>query len=146
MNETFDEDKILAHLNKILEFELAGVVRYTHYSLMAYRYGRLPVVSWLREQATETLQHAQQAGELITHLGGHLSLGIGPLLETCRNDIGDILCAALDHEQSALVHYHRLLTLTQGHSILLEEYAKRMIARRKHAWESAIRCCVRSVT
>ena len=31
-------------LNKIMEHELAGVVRYTHYSLMVYGYNRIPIV------------------------------------------------------------------------------------------------------
>ena len=84
-------DKIVAMLNRIMESELAGVVRYTHYSLMVFGYNRLPIISWLRGQAEEFLAHAHKAGELITHLGGHPSLGIGPLLETDKHDIGDIL-------------------------------------------------------
>jgi bacterioferritin len=32
-------------LNKIMELELAGVVRYTHYSLMVFGYNRIPIVS-----------------------------------------------------------------------------------------------------
>ena len=84
-------NEIIKALNSILEFELAGVVRYTHYALMVYGYNRIPIVSWLREQATESLGHADKAGEIITHLGGHPSLAIGPLLETHNHDIGDIL-------------------------------------------------------
>ena len=68
-------------LNRILEAELAGVVRYTHYSFLVYGYNRIPIVSWLREQASESLLHAQQAGEMITHLGAYPSLTIGPLLD-----------------------------------------------------------------
>lgn len=128
MAESLDTAAVCAQLNKILEFELAGVVRYTHYSLMVYGYGRIPIVAWLREQADESLSHAQQAGELITHLGEHPSLGIGPLLETHQHNIGDILRESLEHEQAALAHYHQLLALTQGRSVLLEEYARRLIA------------------
>ena len=54
-------------LNTILELELAGVVRYTHYALMVFGYNRIPIVSWLRSQAAESLTHADKAGELITH-------------------------------------------------------------------------------
>lgn len=85
------QDKVVKLLNRILELELAGVVRYTHYSLMVFGYNRIPIISWLRAQADESLVHANKAGELITHLGGHPSLGIGPLLETHNHDIGDIL-------------------------------------------------------
>ena len=82
----------------------------------------------MREQARESLDHAQKAGELITHFGGHPSLAIGPLLETEKHDIGDILRESLDHERAALESYHDLLSITAGRSILLEEYARPLIA------------------
>ena len=122
-----DVKKTIAALNKILEAELAGVVRYTHYSLMVFGYNRIPIVSWLREQSTESLTHAQQAGELITHFGGHPSLGIGKLLETHNHDIGDILRESLAHEKATLILYHELLALVEGKSIMLEEYARQLI-------------------
>ena len=122
-----DNKKIIDALNKILELELAGVVRYTHYSLMVYGFSRIPIISWLRDQATESLDHANKAGEVITNLGGHPSLAIGPLLETENHDIGDILRESLDHEMSALNSYKDLLKLVEGHSVMLEEYAREMI-------------------
>ena len=122
-----DNQKIIDALNTILEFELAGVVRYTHYALMVYGYGRIPITSWLRGQATESLVHANQAGELITNLGGHPSLAIGPLLETHNHDIGTILRESLDHERDSLNSYKALLALVEGESIMLEEYARTMI-------------------
>ena len=122
-----DNQKIIDALNTILEFELAGVVRYTHYALMVYGYGRIPITSWLRGQATESLAHANQAGELITNLGGHPSLAIGPLLETHNHDIGTILRESLDHERDSLNSYKTLLALVEGESIMLEEYARTMI-------------------
>jgi bacterioferritin len=126
---SIDNNAVITVLNKILETELAGVVRYTHYSFMIVGYNRIPIVSWLRSQVTESLIHANEAGELITHLGGHPSLGIGALLETHRHDVGDILRESLDHEMYALSTYHDLLDLVNGHSVLLEEYARRMIAQ-----------------
>ena len=114
-------------LNTILEMELAGVVRYTHYALMVYGYNRIPIVSWLRSQATESLDHANKAGELITHLGGHPSLAIGPLLETHNHDIGGILRESLEHESASLECYRKLLKLVEGNSVMLEEYAREMI-------------------
>jgi bacterioferritin len=122
-----DNNKIIASLNKILEMELAGVVRYTHYALMVYGYSRIPIISWLRGQATESLTHADQAGELITNLGGHPSLAIGPLLETHNHDIGNILRESLDHETTSLNCYKELLNLVDGESVMLEEYARQMI-------------------
>lgn len=127
-NPQIDTDAVVSVLNNILEAELAGVVRYTHYSLMVFGYNRIPIVSWMRNQATESLAHANEAGELITQLNNHPSLGIGTLLETHRHDIGDILRESLDHEILALAEYSKLLDLVNGRNVLLEEYARRMIA------------------
>jgi bacterioferritin len=127
-NPQIDTDAVVSVLNNILEAELAGVVRYTHYSLMVFGYNRIPIVSWMRNQATESLAHANEAGELITQLNNHPSLGIGALLETHRHDIGDILRESLDHEILALAEYSKLLDLVNGRNVLLEEYARRMIA------------------
>ena len=123
-----DQEAVIKVLNAILEAELAGVVRYTHYAFMVFGYNRLPIVAWLRTQATEALAHANEAGEIITHLGGHPSLGIGSLLETYKHDIGDILRESLEHETQALIQYHRLLKLVDDRHVLLEEYARRMCA------------------
>mgnify|MGYP000850444009 CR=1 FL=1 len=114
-------------LNRIMELELAGVVKYTHYSLMVYGYNRIPIVSWLKGNADESLAHAYKAGELVTLLGGHPSLKIGPLLETAKHDIGDILRESLEHEKIALAAYYDLLQIAGGSSVLLEEYAREMI-------------------
>ncbi len=128
MMDSFDKTAVVEHLNKILELEMAGVVRYTHYAFMIYGYNRIPIVSWMQSQAEESLRHAREAGELITHLGEHPSLAIGPLLETHKHDIGDILRESLEHERQALETYRSLLELVKDKSILLEEYARRMIS------------------
>jgi bacterioferritin len=114
-------------LNKIMELELAGVVRYTHYSLMVYGYNRIPIVAWLKGNADESLLHAHKAGELVTLLGGHPSLKIGPLLETEKHDLGDILRESLEHEKNSIGAYYELLKAAEGKSVLLEEYAREMI-------------------
>ncbi|OGB28685.1 MAG: bacterioferritin [Burkholderiales bacterium RIFCSPLOWO2_12_FULL_61_40] len=116
-------------LNRIMELELAGVVRYTHYSLMVYGYNRIPIVSWLKDNAQEGLGHAHRAGELVTLLGGHPSLKIGALLETAKHDIGDILRESLEHEKNALAAYYALLKIAEGTSVLLEDYARDMIVQ-----------------
>lgn len=119
-----NQDSALEHLNLILEAELAGVVRYTHYSLMVFGYNRIPIVSWLRDQATESLAHALEAGELITHFGGHPSLGIGKLLESENHDIGDILRESLEHEKDTLKLYKSMLKVVENESVMLEEYCR----------------------
>jgi bacterioferritin len=125
--QELDKAAVVAVLNRIVETELAGVVRYTHYSLMIFGYNRIPIVSWMRGQATESLGHAQEAGEKITHLGEHPSLSIGPLLETHRHDLGDILRESLEHERGGLQLYRDLLRLVEGRSVFLEEYARQMV-------------------
>jgi len=126
MNETENKSAIDI-LNKILELELAGVVRYTHYAQMVFGYNRIPIVSWLKSNGDESLAHAHKAGEFVTLLGGHPSLKIGPLLETHKHDIGDILRESLEQERSTLAAYYELLKLTEGKSVALEEYAREMI-------------------
>jgi bacterioferritin len=123
------KDKAIGILNKILEIELAGVVRYTHYSLMIYGHSRIPIVSWMKSQAQEALDHAYRSGELVTLLGGHPSLKIGKLLETERHNINDILQESLEHEKSSVEVYYELLRVAEGGgSVLLEEYARELIA------------------
>jgi bacterioferritin len=123
-----DINAVLPVLNGILEEELAGVVRYTHYSLMVFGYNRIPIVSWLRSQATESLAHAHQAGEWITTLGGHPSLAVGSLLETHKHNIGQILKESLEVERGGLALYENLLDLVKDKDVALEEYARGMIA------------------
>jgi len=122
-----DQEEVITVLNQILESELAGVVRYTHYSFLVFGFTRIPIVSWLRQQADESLQHAHQAGEWITTLGAYPSLKIGPLLDSHTFDIASILRESLQAEQVALDLYRKLLALVQGHSVALEEYARQMV-------------------
>ena len=122
-----DKKKVIAQLNRILEAELAGVVRYTHYSMMIFGFSRIPIVAWFQAEATESLAHAQQAGEMVTRLGGHPSLAIGPLLETHEHDIGQILRETLQAEHVALGLYNDLLGLVAGKNVALEEYARTLI-------------------
>lgn len=126
-SKKIDTPKVIDALNAILEGELAGVVRYTHYSLMVFGHNRIPIVSWLREQAAESLAHAATAGEHITTLDGHPSLKIAKLLETHKHAIGDILKESMVHETEQLGNYHKLLELVEGKSVFLEEYARTMI-------------------
>ncbi|SAK48686.1 ferritin Dps family protein [Caballeronia catudaia] len=131
-----EKEKVVAVLNKILESELAGVVRYTHYSFLVFGFGRIPIVSWLRAQADESLTHAHQAGEWITTLGAYPSLEIGPLLDNHTFDIATILRESLQAENVALGLYRDLLTVVEGRSVALEEYARQMIeVEEMHAGE-----------
>ena len=128
MAEDFDKTTAVKLLNQIMEAELAGVVRYTHYSLMVFGHNRIPIVSWLRNEATVCLTHANEAGELVTHFGEHPSLKIGALLETHKHGISDILIESLAAESEGFALYKQLLELVRDRSVLLEDYARRMIA------------------
>ena len=123
-----DKEKVIATLNGILELELAGVVRYTHYSMMIFGHARIPIISWMSTQADEGLAHARRAGDLVTSLGGHPSLKIGKLLETEQHSIDDILRETLEHEKEGVALYEQLHDLVAGKDIRLEEYAREMIA------------------
>lgn len=122
------KDRVLISLNNILELELAGVVKYTHYALMVQGPYRLSVVQWLRMQAQESLLHAETVGEHITSLGEHPTLKIGDLLETHKHTTEDILEECLQHEQEAIKAYYELLKNVEGKSIMLEEFSRSQIA------------------
>jgi len=126
--ETFDKAAAVKLLNQIMEAELAGVVRYTHYALMIFGHNRIPIVSWLRNEANTCLAHANEAGELVSHFGEHPSLKIGALLETHKHGVNDILIESLEAEKTGLALYRQLFELVRDRSVLLEDYARRMIA------------------
>ena len=120
-------DKACAILNEIMEYELAGVVRYTHSAMMVTGPYRIPIVDFLKEQASESLVHAQGAGELIAGLDGHPSQKIAKIEETGQHTIRDILEESLEHELHAVGLYKKLLEEVEDSSIYLEEYARGMI-------------------
>lgn len=128
MNTLPNQEQVVRKLNQILEHELSGVVRYTHYSFMVFGYSRIPVVGWFRDAANETLMHATEAGEMITYFGEHPSLGIGDLLETHKHDMQDILKESMQFEIEGIKRYQELLELVEGKSVYVEEYARQKIA------------------
>ena len=123
-----NKKKVLDSLNKILEHELAGVVKYNHYAFMVQGPYRLSVVEWLRQQAQESLAHAEAVGEHVTSLGEHPTLKISDLLETHKHSTEDILNECLQHEREAIKSYYELLNNVKDGSIMLEEFARTQIA------------------
>jgi bacterioferritin len=124
-----DREKTIELLNKIMEFELAGVVRYTHYALMITGPNRIPIVQFFQQQANESLLHAQQVGEILTGLEGHPSLKIAPIEETYEHSLQSILTESLNHEKRALELYKDLLDIVEDASIYLEEFSRGMIGQ-----------------
>ena len=134
-----DTNQVCGILNEIMEYELAGVVRYTHSSMMVSGPYRLPIVTFLKEQASESLLHAQLAGEKIAGLDGHPSQKIARIEETNRHTIKDILEESLQHELHALNLYKKLLTAVENKSVYLEEYARSQIGEEEqHSLELKI--------
>jgi bacterioferritin len=127
--QELDQQKTIDLLNAIMEFELAGVVRYTHYSLMVTGPNRIPIVTFFKAQASESLLHAQQVGEILTGLDGHPSLKITPIEETYKHSVKHILEESLAHEKKALDLYKKLLDTVSDASIYLEEFARTMIGQ-----------------
>src|SRR4026209_826255 len=126
-HDRIDSSNVIRSLNTILELELAGVVRYLHYSLMVFGHARIPIIGWMRAQATDGMNHAAMAGEHVTSLADHPSLNIGKLVESHKHDITQILGEALDHERATLREYYYLLGLVVDKSVWLEEYAREQI-------------------
>lgn len=122
-----NQDEAIDILRSLMEFELAGVVRYTHYALMVTGPNRIPIVDFFKAQATESLLHAQQVGEILTGLEGHPSLQIAPMEESYKHSVKDILQESLAHERNALDMYKRLLDVVEDASVYLEEFARTMI-------------------
>ena len=138
-NLQIKSNKVCNILNEIMEYELAGVVRYTHSSMMVSGPYRLPIVTFLKEQASESLLHAQQAGEKIAGLNGHPSQKIAKIEETNRHSIKDILEESLEHELHALSLYKKLLQSVENKSVYLEEYARAQISEEEqHSLELKI--------
>ncbi len=137
-----DKKRAVDLLNRILEAELAGVIRYTHYSFLVFGHNRIPIVSWMREQAAESLTHAQQAGELITFLGEYPSLTIGPLLDTHKTDVDAIMRDSLETEFEGAVALPRAAALRGGllghcRGVCAADGVRRGIARERSRQDAA---------
>jgi bacterioferritin len=122
-----DRDAVVGTLNEIVELELSGAVRYTQYSLMVFGHARLPIIGWMRGNATEALMHATAAGEEVTTLGGKVSLGIGELVGTHHDSVDEMMQEMVVHEERGIVLYQRLLSLVEGRHVPLEEFARDML-------------------
>ena len=121
-----DKEKVVAHLDKILEGELSGVVRYLHYSFMVFGPNRIPVTKWFRDHALEGFNHAVIIGEKITALGGHPSIKVQPVPETNKHNVLEILKEGMAFEKASLSQYLGLLSEVEG-EVALEELIRQLI-------------------
>ena len=127
LEDIIDTEEMIPVLNNLMKAELAGVVRYTHYSLVITGPNRLPLVEFMKAQATESLLHAQQVGEILTGLGGHPEQGIATIEESHDHSLETVLKESIDHEHRALLLYKTLLKLSENNSVYLEEFARTQI-------------------
>jgi bacterioferritin len=128
MLQKLDLDKVGHLLNEIISHELAGVIRYTHYAIMITGTARLSLVNFFKQQANESLIHAQQAGEILTGLGGHPTMKVHHIEESHNHGIERVIHESMAHESTAAALYMQLLEEVTGKSIYLEEYARNMIS------------------
>jgi bacterioferritin len=124
----FDVDTVVEQLNRSLRMELAAFIYYTHYSFMIYGHARIPITSWLRDNATESLGHAQEVGQMIMRLHKRPALGIAALPATQHNTIHEILAESIQREEAGVELYRELLSLVKDKSVVLEEYATRLVS------------------
>ena len=122
-----DDPQVIDLLKAIVELELSGVIRFTHYALMVTGPNRIPQVEFFNGKAAESLQHAQRAGEILTGLGGHPSTKVAPVDETHQHSVEMILEESYAHERVAIDQYTKLVELCTGRNLFLEEYARSMV-------------------
>ena len=111
----FEVGPVVELLDRILQTELAAVIYYTHYSFMIYGHARIPITSWLRDNATESLAHAQEAGEMIMRLHKRPALGIAALPTTPHNTIDEILTESIQREEAGVAILLALALLDADH-------------------------------
>jgi bacterioferritin len=124
----FNVEAVVKQLNRILQMELAAVIYYTHYSFMIYGHARIPITSWLRDNASESLAHAQEAGQMIMRLHKRPAHGLPAFPTTQHKTIDEILAESIKREETGVELYRELLALVKDKSVVLEEYATRLVS------------------
>ncbi len=125
--QELDQNKTVELLNAIISFELAGVVRYTYYSLIAVSSKQIDLVDFFKEQASESLTHAQKVGEILTNLDGQSNLKLASI-DIQKQSMQQLIAASWEHETKALELYKELLGVVEGKNVYIEEFVRKMIA------------------
>lgn len=124
--------EVMDVLNQIFQNEMAGIVRYLHYSFMIMGHNRIPIQKWFRDQATEGTAHTVTIGEKITSYGGHPPVVSAKVEETNKHSVHDILEESLRFEEETLELYKKLVKIS-GDDVALEELARSMVrAEQEH--------------
>jgi bacterioferritin len=115
-------------LNRIFQAEMAGTMRYLHYSFMIMGHNRIPIQKWFRDQAQETMTHAVAVGEWITSFEGHPTMESVPVKETHKHHVDDLLKESLGYEEQTLALYHELAGIAvEIDDVALEEFARGLV-------------------
>lgn len=118
--------EVMECLNLIFQAEMAGIIRYMHYSFMIMGHNRIPIQKWLRDQAMESMNHSVIIGEKITALGGHPSMIASQVEESNIHAVDQILKESLVFEEKTLELYKKLARAA-GDDIALEEMARALV-------------------
>jgi bacterioferritin len=103
-------EKICEHLNALLANELAGAMMYLHYSFHIYGHARIPIVGWLREQASEGMTHATAVGDQVVAFGGDpATMPAKGKFKEHFDSLDDMLREALRFEKETFDMYAGLL-------------------------------------
>jgi bacterioferritin len=94
---------------------------------MVFGHARIPIISWMRQQAAESLIHATLAGEEVTTLGGRVSLEIGELVGTHHDALDEMMQEMVIHEERGIALYQQLLALVEDRHVSLEEFARELL-------------------
>jgi len=131
------EKKIIECLNRIFQAEMAGIVRYLHYSFMIMGHNRIPIQKWFRDQASESTAHAVAVGELITSYGGHPPVLAAKMEESNKHGVDQILNESLTFEEETLKLYKDLVQIAvDSEDIALEEFARgQVMSETNHIFE-----------
>lgn len=114
---------VMECLHQVFQAEVAGIIRYLHYSFMIMGHNRIPIQKWFRDQAKENMAHAIFLGEKITSLGGHPPVVSAQVEESNVHTVDQILTECLRFEEQALAQYKKLATIADG-DIALEDMAR----------------------
>jgi bacterioferritin len=120
--------QIIEVLNEIFQNEMAGIIRYLHYSFMIMGHNRIPIQAWFRAQANESMTHSVTIGEKITSLGGHPPVVSAKVEESNVHDVNRILKESLVHEEHTLSLYKKLSKMAvEVDDVALEELGREMV-------------------
>lgn len=112
--EPLDADATVEVLNRILHFELDGVMQQFHHRWMS---------RWLRPARARAIT----VGQLIASLTGGTTVAVGQLTDDALASSEKLLAAARSHERRRTDEYRRLLELVEGRSEELEAFARAQI-------------------